>query len=60
MQRRKFSRELKIEAVKLVKERDVGGAGRPDRGIHVNELSKWVKQFGSDLCRLSPARANEA
>ncbi len=33
MKRRKFSREFKIEAVKLVRERgDVGGAGRARPG----------------------------
>jgi hypothetical protein len=29
MQRRKFSREFKVDAVKLVRERGVGGASRP-------------------------------
>ena len=49
MQRRKFSREFKIEAVKLVRERgvSVAQAGR-DLGIHENVLRKWVKEFGSD------------
>ena len=42
MQRRKFSREFKIEAVKLVRERgvSVAQAGR-DLGIHENVLRKW-------------------
>ena len=49
MQRRKFSREFKIEAVKLVRERgvSVAQAGR-DLGVHENVLRKWVKEFGSD------------
>jgi transposase len=48
MQRRKFSREFKVEAVKLVKERGVSvtQAGR-DLGVHENVLRKWVKEFGS-------------
>ncbi len=44
MQRRKFSREFKIEAVKLVRERrrvSVAQAGR-DLGVHENLLRKWV------------------
>lgn len=49
MQRRKFSREFKVEAVKLVLERgvSVAQAGR-DLGLHENLLRKWVKEFGSD------------
>jgi transposase len=49
MKRRKFSREFKIEAVKLVKERgvSVAQAGR-DLDVHENVLRKWIKEFGSD------------
>ena len=49
MQRRKFSRELKIEAVRLVRERGVSVA-QASRGIDVNEnvLRKWLKDFDSD------------
>ena len=49
MQRRRFNREFKIEAVKLVRDRgvSVAQAGR-DLGIHENVLRKWVKEFGSD------------
>ncbi|MGY3371761.1 transposase [Bradyrhizobium sp. GM2.4] len=48
MQRRKFSREFKVGAVKLVRERgvSVAQAGR-DLGVHENVLRKWVKEFGS-------------
>ncbi len=61
MQRRKFSREFKIEAVKLVRERgvSVAQAGR-DLGVHENVLRKWVKEFGSDRCRPFRAMADEA
>ena len=54
MQRRKFRRELKIEAVKPVRERgvSVAQAGR-DLGVHENVLRKCVKEFGFDPCRLS-------
>jgi transposase len=55
MQRRKFGREFKIEAVKLVRERgvSVAQAGR-DLGIHENVLRKWAKEFGSDPAQAFP------
>ena len=55
MRRRKFSREFKVEAVKLVKDRgvSVAQAGR-DLGIHENVLRKWVKEFGSDPVQAFP------
>lgn len=55
MQRRKFSREFKIEAVKLVRERgvSVAQAGR-DLGVHENVLRKWVKEFASDPVQAFP------
>ena len=55
MQRRKFSREFKIEAVKLIRERgvSVAQAGR-DLGVHENVLRKWVKEFGSDPVQAFP------
>ena len=58
MQRRKFSREFKIEAVKLVRERgvSVAQAGR-DLGVHENVLRKWVKEFGSDPAQSFPGHA---
>src|SRR4051812_9590234 len=55
MQRRKLSREFKIEAVKLVRERggSVAQAGR-DLGVHENVLRKWVKEFGFDAAQSFP------
>jgi transposase len=55
MKRRKFSREFKIEAVKLVRERgvSVAQAGR-DLDLHENVLRKWVKEFGSDPTQAFP------
>ena len=49
MQRRKFSREFKVEAVRLVRERgvSVAQAGR-DLEVHENVLRKWVKEISSD------------
>lgn len=49
MQRRKFSREFKVEAVKLVRERGVSmtQAAR-DLDLHINVLRKWVRDHDAD------------
>ena len=55
MQRRKFSREYKLEAVKLVRERGVSVAqAARDLDIHENVLRKWVKDYGSDPAQAFP------
>ena len=55
MQRRKFSREFKIEAVRLVRERGVSVAqGARDLDIHENVLRKWVKEFAADPVQAFP------
>ncbi|EAV41372.1 transposase [Stappia aggregata IAM 12614] len=55
MQRRKFSREFKLEAVKLVRERDVSVAqAARDLDVHENVLRKWVKDYGSDPAQAFP------
>jgi transposase len=57
MQRRKFSREFKIEAAKLVKERGVSAAqAARDLGVHDNVMRKWVKEFGSDPVQAFPGQ----
>jgi len=44
MQRRKFSREFKVEAVRLVRDRGVSVAqAARDLDIHENVLRNWVK-----------------
>jgi transposase len=49
MQRRKFSREFKFEAVKLVRERGVTVAqAARDLDLHENVLRKWVKELSAD------------
>jgi transposase len=47
MPRRKFAREFKVEAVKLVNARGVSVPQARDLGVHENVLRKWVKEFGS-------------
>ncbi|MCR6673115.1 IS3 family transposase [Devosia ginsengisoli] len=49
MERRKFSREFKLEAVKLVRERGVAVAqAARDLDLHVNVLRKWVREQSAD------------
>ena len=49
MQRRKFSREYKLEAVKLVRERGVSVAqAARDLEVHENVLRKWGTEHGAD------------
>lgn len=49
MQRRTFSREFKLEAVNLVRDRGVKIAqAARDLDIHENVLRKWVKELSAD------------
>lgn len=55
MERRKFSREFKLEAVKLVKDRGVTSAqASRDLGVHANVLRKWVRELATDPVRAFP------
>ena len=55
MRRRRFSREFKIEAVKLVRERGVSAAqAARNLDVHENVLRKWVKEFGTDPTKAFP------
>ncbi|MER8805257.1 IS3 family transposase [Mesorhizobium sp. M0998] len=49
MQRRKFSREFKLEAVRLIKDRGVAVAqAARDLDLHENVLRKWVRELSTD------------
>ncbi len=49
MERRKFTREFKLEAVKLIKERGVSYAeAAADLGVAHSVLRNWVKAFAGD------------
>lgn len=53
--RRKFSREFKVEAVKLVVERRVSLAqAARDLDVHVNLLRGWVKAHRADPVHAFP------
>ncbi len=55
MTRRSFTREFKLEAVRLVSERglSVSQAAR-DLDIHENLLRKWVRQYRDDPAHAFP------
>ncbi len=49
MQRRRFGREFKVEAVRLIRERGVSVAqAARDLDVHENVLRKWVKELAAD------------
>lgn len=55
MVRRQFTREFKMEAVRLVKKRGVSVAqAARDLDIHENMLRKWVKEFACDPAQAFP------
>jgi len=57
MGKRSFTREFKLEAVKLVRDRGVSQAQvARDLGIHYNVLRKWVKDLASDAAQAIPGR----
>jgi len=49
MERRQFTREFKLEAVRLIKDRGVSYAqASQDLGVHTSQLRDWVKKFADD------------
>ena len=62
MERRKFTREFKLEAVRLIKDRGVSYAqAEQDLDVHQSQLRSWVKAFADDPAAcLSRPRADEA
>ena len=49
MERRQFTREFKLEAVRLIKQRGVSYAqAAKDLGVHPTQLRNWVKQLADD------------
>ena len=49
MERRKFTREFKLEAVRLIKERGVSYTqASQDLGVHQSQLRGWVKALADD------------
>jgi len=59
MGRRSFSREFKIEAVRLVRERGVSVAqAARDLDVHQNVIRKWVKQLEDDPRQAFPGQGH--
>jgi transposase-like protein len=49
MERRKFTREFKLEAVRLIKDRGVSYVqAAHDLSVHVSQLRDWVKKLAED------------
>ena len=57
MERRKFTREFKLEAVRLIKERGVSytQASR-DLSVHQSQLRSWVKELADDPQHAFPGK----
>ena len=49
MERRQFTREFKLEAVRLIKDRGVSYVqASQDLDVHVSQLRDWVKKLADD------------
>ena len=49
MERRQFTREFKLEAVRLIKDRGVSYVqASQDLNVHVLQLREWVKKLADD------------
>ena len=50
MERRKFTREFKLEAVRLIKDRGVSYVqASQDLGVHTSQLRDWVKSLPTTI-----------
>jgi transposase len=57
MERRKFTREFKLEAVKLIRERGVTAAqAARDLGVHGTVLRRWVQECTADSQQAFPGK----
>ena len=58
--RRRFSREYKLEAVRLVTQRGVSVAqAARDLGLHINSLRKWVREHRADPQHAFPGEGQQ-
>jgi len=59
MGRRQFTKEFKVEAVRLIKDRGVSLAqASRDLDVHENSLRKWAKEFEDDPRQAFPGQGN--
>lgn len=55
MERREFTRESKLEAVRLIKDRGVSYVQASEYlGVHTSQLRDWVKKLSDDPQRAFP------
>ena len=60
MVRRQFTREFKIEAVRLVRDRGVSVAqASRDLSVHENVIRKWMKDFDADPGQAFPGHGHD-
>ena len=58
--RKSFTREFKIETVKLVTDSDLTvNEVASDLGIHPNTLYRWVRQFGENPEEVFPGKGKQ-
>ena len=57
MERRRFTREFKLEAVRLIRDRGVSYAqASQDLSVHPTQLRSWVKALGADPQQAFPGQ----
>jgi transposase-like protein len=57
MERRKFTRESKLEAVRLIKDRGVSYVQvSQDLNVHTSQLRDWVKKLSDDPQHAFPGK----
>ena len=60
MERRQYTREFKLEAVRLIKERGVSYAqASADFGVHPTQLRDWVKKLADDPQQAFPGHGQK-
>jgi transposase-like protein len=59
MERRKFTRESNLEAVKLIKDRGAVTQTSRDLGVHQTVLRGWLKAFADDPQHSFPGHGNQ-
>jgi transposase len=60
MERRKFTRKFKLEAVRLIKDRGVSYVqASQDLGVHLSQLRDWVKKFADDPQHAFPGHGKQ-
>lgn len=60
MGRRSFTREFKLEAIKLVTERGLSRSqAARDLGIHLNVLRRWIEDYQRDAKQAFPGQGKQ-